>query len=545
MVWFGAPDTAKDAQLSLVRLVGVGAAYCAVAYLCLSLTRFGASVESIWAPNALLSAALIVATRARWPALLLSAAAGHVLAHVLVGDALPITFAFLVSDFAEIALCATLLRARPDALTFQGRIGVSYFIVICVGSAVASTAVAALTTSIAGAPLGAFDLLVWFAGDTLGLLVFLPLFYGFAARQWRRVRAKPWLFAAALVLIVALASIDALTYGPLARLILMPLMVIIAFEFGVVGVEISIGTLLLAWTAFMLAGILPGDWPEFGTRTTLLLAQAFIAAIALTSMPLAVMLEERERNSLKLAQAAKEEAAKIEAEKANAFKSRLIAMASHDLRQPLQAAHAYLDVLEARLTDAHLRGVCVNAGQALDTMNNILDSLLDVTRLDAGIIAPRPRSFAIGEMLQRLIASNAPHAEAKGLELALQALPVSVYSDANLVERVLANFLSNAIRYTPAGKVTLWCEERNGHAVIHVTDTGIGIPPEALCAVFDDYVQLNNPERERDKGLGLGLTIAKRMAALLGHPIAVQSKIGEGSTFSITVPLAESPKDAR
>lgn len=203
----------------------------------------------------------------------------------------------------------------------------------------------------------------------------------------------------------------------------------------------------------------------------------------------------------------------------------------------MQAAHSYLDVLSARLADAQLRAICGSAGQALDAMNNVLDSLLDVTRLDAGIIAPRPRAFAVGEMLERVAATSAPHAEAKGLELTVQACPLTIYSDPNLLERVLANFVSNAIRYTASGKVTLSCEARGGDVVINVTDTGIGIPPDALKTIFDDYVQLNNPERDREKGLGLGLTIAQRMAVLLGHPINVRSTVGEGSTFSITVPL--------
>lgn len=334
MTWFGASGAANRAEWSLGRILATGLVYGVIAYLCLSFSRFGAMVESIWAPNALLAAALIAANRGAWPALLLCAAIGHVVAHLLVGDALPFTLAVLVADFAEIALCATLLGVRSGSLAFQDRVGVTYFIIVCVGSAVASTIVAAVTTRLVGAPLELYDLLIWFAVDALGLLVFLPLFYGFAARQWRRVRAKPFRFVLVLAIVASMAVIDGFTDGPLARLMLLPLMVIVAFEFGVVGVEISVGVLLLTWTGFLVAGSQPGDWPEFGARMSLLLVQAFVAAVALTSMPVAVMLEERERNALKLAQAAKDEAAKIEAEKANAFKSRLIAMASHDLRQP-------------------------------------------------------------------------------------------------------------------------------------------------------------------------------------------------------------------
>lgn len=177
-------------------------------------------------------------------------------------------------------------------------------------------------------------------------------------------------------------------------------------------------------------------------------------------------------------------------------------------------------------------------------MSGIMETLLDVSKLEAGAISPRPTDFEIEDLLNRIVASNRPQAEAKGLEMRLKAEPLRVRSDPNLLERVIDNFVTNAIRYTDKGGVTVWCERRGRTALIGVTDTGIGMAPDALADIFDDYVQLNNPERDRRKGLGLGLAIARRMAELLSSRIDVRSAVNEGSTFSIEAPLSVSPAPA-
>lgn len=523
---------------ALVRPLIAFIGYGGFAYLSLAYTRFGQPIESVWVSNALLVAALVATPRGSWAGLILGAALGHWWAHSAVGDGLALSITSLVGNILESVLCASLLRLRPSALALKTRVGIAWFFAICVGSAACSSAVVALASIGLGEPLGFRDVMIWLAVDSLGFVVFLPIFHGFSEEHWRRIRERPLHLLVAVFTVVALASVGAWFYSPVPRLVLVPLFVVIAFDLGVAGVTIGLCALLLTFTIFVLAGHQPMMTP-YGDdlRNYLLLVQGYMAALAGVTMPLSVVLDERARMSIQLAQAAKEEAAKIEAEKANAFKSRLIAMASHDLRQPLQALQNYIDVFDSRITDPQLRAVCSSAGHTLHSMHNILDALLDVTRLDAGIIAPQLRAFPVGEMLERMTASSAPHAEAKGLTLKLEVCPLTVYSDPNLLERVLANFLSNAIRYTKEGQVTLYCETRDRQAIIHVADTGIGIPHDAQCSIFDDYVQLNNPERDREKGLGLGLTIAKRMATLLNHNISVRSIVGRGSTFSISVPL--------
>jgi signal transduction histidine kinase len=423
-------------------------------------------------------------------------------------------------------------------LAFHDRVGIFLFLLVCIASAFASAVVMVASGWLIGVHLTAEDFFIWFAADGLALAIFLPIFHGLGDRHWGRLRNKYWRLGAALAAIVALSVFAA--FGPPApavRFVVLPLFVLIAFDLGLAGVEICLGGFLLTWAMLTALGHPPGAWPQMDMRSYMLMAQTLVAAMAVTVVPLAVALEEKDRVGEALARAAKEEAAKEEADKAHAFKSRLLVSASHDLRQPLQAAKTYLSALERRLEDPELRAICTNTGQALDTMSNIMETLLDISKLEAGVIIPQRSDFQIEDLLKRVVASNAPQAQAKGLQIVLRAEPCVVRSDPNLLERVIDNFVTNAIRYTDAGAVTVWCEARTQRAVVGVSDTGVGIAPEALAEIFGDYVQLNNPERDRRKGLGLGLAIAQRMAALLGHHIEVQSTIGEGSTFSIEAPL--------
>ncbi len=227
---------------------------------------------------------------------------------------------------------------------------------------------------------------------------------------------------------------------------------------------------------------------------------------------------------------------KNDATRANTQKSWFVAAASHDLRQPLQAAQAYLSVLSRRTEREDLEELCAKARQPLKAMSDILDVLLDISDLESGHVEPQMRDFPLGDLLLRVIASAQNQAEEKGLHLSSVPTNLIVHSDPRLLERVISNFVINAIRYTDKGLIGMYCEAVGDKVCISVTDTGIGIPADALCAIFEDHVQLDNPARDRRKGLGLGLSIAKRIADALGHRISVKSELGSGSSFSIELP---------
>jgi signal transduction histidine kinase len=211
-----------------------------------------------------------------------------------------------------------------------------------------------------------------------------------------------------------------------------------------------------------------------------------------------------------------------EAERANIAKSKFLAAASHDLRQPLHALRLFTSALDERIRYPDVRRIVSNINDSVRALEGLFSALLDVSRLDAGVLQPVLRHFRLQELTGRLMKDYAPEAEVKGLRLACVPTEAVVYSDPALLERILRNYVSNAIRYTDVGEVTMLCIEDDRNVRIEVRDTGIGIAPEQQRDIFNEFYQLHNPERDRTKGLGLGLAIVDRVARLLDHPIAVR-----------------------
>jgi two-component system, sensor histidine kinase len=229
--------------------------------------------------------------------------------------------------------------------------------------------------------------------------------------------------------------------------------------------------------------------------------------------------------------------AKGGAERANLSKTKFLAAASHDLLQPLNAARLFAATLgEYRLGSAE-REVLLGIDNALEAIDALLRTLFDISKLDAGVMAAEPAVGPIGPLLEQLAREYQPQARAAGLELRFHPSRAAIESDMRLLARVLRNFLANAIRYTDRGRVVLGCRRRGGMLSIEVWDTGIGIAPDKLGMVFQEFQQIAVPGRRRDKSLGLGLAIVERIARLLGHPVRVQSVPGRGSCFAIEVPV--------
>jgi signal transduction histidine kinase len=233
------------------------------------------------------------------------------------------------------------------------------------------------------------------------------------------------------------------------------------------------------------------------------------------------------------------EAARAQAEQANLSKSQFLAAASHDLRQPLHALGLFSASLEALVLDDKARAVVKSVQTSIDALETLFDALLDISRLDAGVVQARPEPVELGALLAGELAALMPLALAKGLRLRLH-VPEGAWAQADpmLLRRIVGNLLGNALRYTPRGTVLLAARRRGKGWQIECRDSGIGIAAESQRRVFDEFVQLHNPERDRRHGLGLGLAIAQRSAALLGSRIRLRSAPGRGSVFSLTLPLA-------
>ncbi len=231
------------------------------------------------------------------------------------------------------------------------------------------------------------------------------------------------------------------------------------------------------------------------------------------------------------------------AEQANIAKSKLLAAASHDLRQPLHALGLFVEALGQRVTTPGARPLIDNINRSVGALEDLFDALLDVSKLDAGVVEPEVRNVPLDPLLSRLASEYEPQATAKGLRWRCDGGGLVVRSDPILLETILRNLLSNALRYTASGKVDIDCVRDGGKVHVRVSDTGRGIAPEHHRAIFREFYQLGNPERDRTKGLGLGLAIVDRLTRLLDHRIDVSSALGRGSTFALTLP-AGAPIDA-
>lgn len=230
--------------------------------------------------------------------------------------------------------------------------------------------------------------------------------------------------------------------------------------------------------------------------------------------------------------------AKEAAERANHDKSRFLAAASHDLRQPLQALAMFVAVLAGREHPEAVRKLIGRIEDSLGALESLLNSLLDVSRIDAGLVVPEVEPLPVGPTLERLACEFAPEAAARRLDLRLVTSGAMIRSDGALLARILRNLLQNAIRYTERGRILLGCRRRGDRLRIEVWDTGIGIPESQLKLIFRDFHQIDNANRNRHNGLGLGLAVVDRLARLLDHRVAVASRPGKGSVFALEVPLA-------
>ncbi|HEY0834883.1 MAG TPA: chemotaxis protein CheB [Azospirillum sp.] len=230
--------------------------------------------------------------------------------------------------------------------------------------------------------------------------------------------------------------------------------------------------------------------------------------------------------------------AKTLAEQASVSKTRFLAAASHDLRQPVQAAVLLHHLLTVRSSDPASTKLLASLGGTLGTLHEMLDDLLNVSRLDAGAVTVDTHDFAVQTMFDRLNGEFAPLAGAAGLDFRCVGCTAVVRSDPKLLGRILQNLVANAVKYTARGRVLVGCRRAGAGLRIQVWDTGEGIPPEQLTAIFEEFHQIGNPAGDSRRGLGLGLAIVDRLAKLLGHPIEVRSRVGRGSVFEILVPLA-------
>jgi len=225
------------------------------------------------------------------------------------------------------------------------------------------------------------------------------------------------------------------------------------------------------------------------------------------------------------------------AETANVAKSRFLASASHDLRQPVHALGMFVGALGDRELDGDSRRLVNQILNSVGALDSLFGAILDISRLDAGVIESRPRTFAIQPMLERICREETPEVKRKGIALHLLPCSLFVQTDPVLLERVLRNLLSNAVRYTDEGRVVIGCR-RGERLSVEIWDTGCGIPVDQEGLIFQEFYQIGNPERDRTRGLGLGLAIVQRLTRILSIPMRMESRVDKGSVFKLSLALA-------
>lgn len=274
-----------------------------------------------------------------------------------------------------------------------------------------------------------------------------------------------------------------------------------------------------------------------------LLAASFVLVVLLTEtgnlyarLASSLQLAEARNKELHASERALQQArdAAVSAEKA---KSQFLATASHDLRQPLHAMNLFISALRRRVSGPEAPMLVDNMGAAVKSMQMMFDSLLDISKLNAGVVTPAIRDFAIEEVMAQLRNEFAGPAAAKGVDFIVYGSQATVRTDPTLVQSILRNLISNAVRYTKAGCVAVECSDSGAFLRIQVVDTGTGIPADKLELAFNEFQRFDKSDA-RERGLGLGLAIVRRLARLLDLKIDVASEVGRGSTFSVEIPLS-------
>jgi signal transduction histidine kinase/CheY-like chemotaxis protein len=329
--------------------------------------------------------------------------------------------------------------------------------------------------------------------------------------------------------------------------------------FGVILGGLNLTTVLKpAFYGFVLPALLPpiarvaieGDEVHAFIAAVLLVVLAFTLRFghALNDMltaSLAIRYENVDLIGELQAQSAAAEQARAEAEEANRSKTQFLAAASHDLRQPLHAMGLFAATLWEKVQDRDVRGLVASINTSVEALEQLFNSLLDISKLDSGAVVPNCSAFALAPLLCRVQQEFAPLASGKGLRLSILPTRVWIESDPVLLERIVANLVSNAIRYTTRGGVVVGVRRRGKRVALEVWDSGVGIAEAERERIFEEFYQVGNVERHSSKGNGLGLAITRRLARLLGHALQLASRPGQGSRFTVELPRARAATISR
>ncbi len=532
------PDRrALAAGLLLAIAVGIAA------YVCILFSREQGRIAPIWIANALVVAALLRSPTGRWPTLVAAAFGAYVTANLAFGDPPVTVLALATCNLLEYVGCAAFLRHRCGRTFDIGRIRhLGWFIVAAI---VASTISAGLASLFLGLTEEAGYLAVlrnWIQADALGLLTFAPCLLVLS----RRGRAAPtpvWRESWTLVVLTAVSVvIFFVTRYPLLFVVSAAL-ILPTWRMGLPGA--LAGTAIMATMATAATFTGHGPFLMAGYVDQVIGLQLFVAVAFLTSVPLAAARDESERLKARLKSAlVKSRTARHEAERAAQVKSEFLANMSHELRTPLTSVVGFTRLVGEQPDLSPLsRRYVDRVGDASRALLCTVNDILDFSKLEAGQVSFRPEPTEPGPLASRTLDLFTPQAGAKDVALVLDDQTgghVVVTVDPDRLRQVLLNLVGNAVKFTSSGSVTLTVryDEAAEQLWFAVADTGPGIPPERMDRLFKRFSQVDGSLTREYGGTGLGLAICKGIVEAMGGAIGVESAVGEGSTFSFSLPAA-------
>lgn len=527
-----------------VAALAVAVAYFVTARLSLFLLEKSDGVAVFWPAAGIASGILIgYGPRARWP-VVLGVMAATIGANLLGDRNIPSSALFAVANAGEAVLVARLIErffGSPFELNELRRV-LGFF-----GATILGTLVSGMVgtlgfvlfhTSMAPA---LTIYLHWIASDSIGTITVAPLVIA-SASLTRDAPPRPEFAEGILALTILSVLCALLVWLPnqpwtveLAIALLCPLLVWIAARLRppFAAVATFIFAITVVWTTTFAIGIF-GD-PRLQMDERILSAQASILATSFGGLVLAALFSERRRHERALLEReSRLQQALRAAELADRSKSSFLAAASHDLRQPLQTLRFLQGALEQNHLDDDGRKLVAGMAHSLDTMSSILSSLLDVNQLESGHLRPNKTDFEIAEIFDSVLIDFSRPIEGKGLQCRTVRSQLVVHSDRRMLEEMIRNLLSNAVRYTERGKILLGCRRAGDKVRVEVWDSGVGVTEDQLPHIFEEYYR--GPAGVQQAGFGLGLAIVKRLGEILDHRIDVRSRLGKGTGFSIEVP---------
>jgi signal transduction histidine kinase len=531
-------------------LVAIGVIYFALAKAGLALASLHPSATPIWPPTGVALAVVLLWGYRTWPAIFAAA----VIANAMTAGSVATAIAIATGNSLEAVVGAYLInRWSSGCNTFSTPNSVAKFALICFVIATPISASIGLTSLATAGYIERTNFanawVTWWLGDVTGALVIAPVIVLWASSHYHAFNRNQFLetvgvlATAAAVGLIAFSPLIEQTPSrdPLGFLAILP-MLWAALRRG----PRDTATVALVLSGITIWGTLTGGGP-FTTadlNASFLLVLMFLISITVPSLLLSADVEVRKKGEESLRRAQIELERKVaertqELELANAAKSRFLAMASHDLRQPLHALGLFIAQLRTPLRSGERTRTIELVDATRKEMDEMFNSLLDMSRLDAGILTPKLTEFPIARLLQKIETTFDQATLAKGLRLRVRRSDAWVRSDAMLLERILFNLVSNAVRYTLRGGIIVGCRRRGEMLRIEVWDSGPGIPEDQKQNIFGEFFQLAAPERYRYGGLGLGLAIVDRLRLLLNHQIDLASTVGRGSRFAILVPMAD------